>query len=134
MVRDGALELIVYMRSNDVWLGWPYDVVMFTVLHEALAVDLGLALGQYTHVAGSLHLYDRNSDKAVRIAAEYGGRWTESDVPMPEGATLEELQGYARALLSAYRLDLTAKTVLGSFSRLPAFFKVAAREMLEKEA
>lgn len=138
MVRDGALELITYMRSNDVWLGWPYDVVMFTVLQEALATDLGLRLGQYTHVAGSLHLYDTNHEKAARIAEQYGGRWPDYDAPMPEGATLEELQMYATLVLSAYRCGLKAEYVLmlnvpKIFERWPAFFEAAIREMLKGE-
>jgi thymidylate synthase len=137
MVRRGALELVVYMRSNDVWLGWPYDVVMFTALQEALATDLGLKLGQYTHVDGSLHLYDTNREGAIGIVHD----WLQGRLevlapvlhPMPTGASLEDLQGYARALLAAYRLDYEVEYTLGKV-RWPDFFVTAARAILKKGA
>jgi thymidylate synthase len=139
MVRDGALELITYMRSNDVWLGWPYDVVMFTVLQEALATDLGLGLGQYTHVDGSLHLYDTNRDKVDRIIHS---SWrimralaSPGDAPMPDGATLEELQAYAVEALAAYRRSIeegsTTEYVLQRGRWFPPFFDAAIHAMLK---
>jgi len=128
MVRSGALELVVYMRSNDVWLGWPYDVVMFTVLQEAMATDLGLELGQYTHVDGSLHLYDTNREQ---VEALIHSSWRAAaatapppDEPIPAGTNIEEVRGYALAILVAYRRDLTLQYVLRDF--WPQFFAEAA--------
>ena len=60
-VRDGKLFMTVYMRSNDIWMGFPFDVFQFTALQVRLAMELGLELGSYTHIAGSLHLYERNA-------------------------------------------------------------------------
>lgn len=62
-VRDGKLYMTVYMRSNDIWMGFPFDVFQFTSLQVMLAMELGLDLGTYTHVTGSLHLYERNAPK-----------------------------------------------------------------------
>lgn len=59
-IRDEKLYLLVYMRSNDIWLGFPYDVFAFTALQIKMAMELGVGIGTYTHVAGSLHLYERN--------------------------------------------------------------------------
>lgn len=69
-VRADRLELIVNMRSNDAWLGWPYDVIQFSILQEALAADLGVGLGMYTHISGSMHLYERNVEKATLVAQD----------------------------------------------------------------
>lgn len=63
LIRDGKLFATTYMRSNDIWLGFPYDVFTFTCLQIALAMELGVKLGTYTHIAGSLHLYTRNLKK-----------------------------------------------------------------------
>jgi thymidylate synthase len=60
MVRNGELCLRVTMRSNDVWLGLPYDVVQFMILQQAMASALQLDVGWYHHSVGSLHLYDRD--------------------------------------------------------------------------
>lgn len=60
LIRDGKLYATTYMRSNDIWLGFPYDVFTFTCLQIKLAFELGVDIGTYTHIAGSLHLYTRN--------------------------------------------------------------------------
>lgn len=52
------LELTTVMRSNDVWLGTPYDIFQFTQLQLTLADLLEVEAGVYRHVALSLHLYD----------------------------------------------------------------------------
>jgi thymidylate synthase len=60
MIRGGKLTLRVHMRSNDVWLGLPYDVFQFTQLQLTLARALGIEAGDYVHQASSLHLYERD--------------------------------------------------------------------------
>lgn len=59
-LRDGKLDCTCIMRSNDVWLGVPYDVVFFTSLQRHIADRLGVGYGKYTHYAVSLHAYERN--------------------------------------------------------------------------
>lgn len=59
-IRDNKLYATTYMRSNDIWLGFPYDVFSFTCFQILLAMRLGVEIGDYTHIAGSLHLYTRN--------------------------------------------------------------------------
>lgn len=63
LLRDGALHLTVYMRSNDIWMGFPYDVFSFTAMQIKMAFELGVDIGTYTHIAGSLHLYKRDIPK-----------------------------------------------------------------------
>lgn len=60
LLRDGKLYLTTYMRSNDIWLGFPYDVFQFTSMQVLMSMELGAELGTYTHIAGSLHLYERD--------------------------------------------------------------------------
>lgn len=59
-LRDGKLDCTCIMRSNDIWLGTPYDVVFFTTLQRHIADRLGVGYGKYTHYAVSLHAYERN--------------------------------------------------------------------------
>ena len=49
------------MRSNDIWTGFPYDVFSFTAFQTMLAFKLNVGIGEYTHIAGSLHLYERDA-------------------------------------------------------------------------
>ncbi len=59
-VRDGRLEWLQVMRSNDLVLGLPYNLIQWTTLQEVLAGWLGLEMGSYNHVSDSLHRYNRD--------------------------------------------------------------------------
>jgi thymidylate synthase len=63
-IRNEALHTRVSMRSNDAWLGLPYDLMQFCALHYALADVLTVDCGRYTHTVGSMHLYERNWEDA----------------------------------------------------------------------
>jgi thymidylate synthase len=63
-LRDGRLHMHTTMRSQDLWLGFPYDVFTFSVLHELMAGWVGADLGEYRHTIDSLHLYATNWDAA----------------------------------------------------------------------
>lgn len=65
LIRNNKLHLTVYMRSNDIWMGFPYDVFNFTCYQIRMAMELDVGIGSYTHIAGSLHLYERNSTLKV---------------------------------------------------------------------
>lgn len=59
-IRDNKLHATTYMRSNDIWMGFPYDVFQFTCMQILMSMQLGVEIGTYTHIAGSLHLYKRD--------------------------------------------------------------------------
>lgn len=63
LIRKGKLDLIVNMRSNDIWLGLPYDVFNFTCMQILMAMELDLKIGTYYHNAGSLHIYSKDMEK-----------------------------------------------------------------------
>lgn len=67
MIRKGNLDCTAIMRSNDIWIGFPYDVAFFTTLQKYIARRLGVGYGFYTHFAVSLHLYDRDEEKIAAI-------------------------------------------------------------------
>lgn len=69
LVRDGALHAVAFMRSNDLIWGLSYDLYLLTVLQELMATELGVALGSYTHVAASMHFYERHLDMVRGIAS-----------------------------------------------------------------
>ncbi len=73
-IREDRLHLIVNMRSNDVILGFTNDVFQFTMLQEAMLLELRrfypeLKLGFYYHNAGSMHIYDRHFEMARGVVA-----------------------------------------------------------------
>lgn len=64
---DLRLEMNVLMRSNDVWLGFPYDVFQFTQLQQTVAAALGAEPGTYTHTTWSLHMYERDVEASSSV-------------------------------------------------------------------
>lgn len=63
-LRQGRLHLHTTMRSQDLWLGLPYDVFTFTVLQELVAGWLDVGVGEYHHHVDSLHLYEPHWEPA----------------------------------------------------------------------
>lgn len=69
LIRDNYLHTLVNMRSSDIYLGWPYDIFVFTMVSTYLILTLrtqypDLKLGMLCHRAGSLHLYSRDQNRA----------------------------------------------------------------------
>lgn len=92
MVRHDRLEMVTFMRSNDVVLGLPHDVFSFTMLQEMIARSLDIDVGPYKHAVGSLHLYEDDFDDA-RAYLDEGFQATVSPMPeMPVGDPWPEAQ------------------------------------------
>lgn len=69
LIRSGdKLDMIVYMRSNDIYLGLPYDISTFTMIQLLFAHELRLEPGVYHHMVGSLHAYMNDHEKISTIA------------------------------------------------------------------
>lgn len=62
-ISNGALDMNVVMRSNDVWLGTPYDWCQFSVMQMTVARLTSLPVGTYRHTALSLHIYESDVSK-----------------------------------------------------------------------
>ncbi len=68
-VRQSRLDMHTSMRSNDVWLGLPYDLFIATTLQELMAGWLGVDVGSYHHHVDSLHLYAQRDQAAAEVAS-----------------------------------------------------------------
>lgn len=62
-ISDGRLNWTQIMRSNDIIMGLPYNLIQWTLLQEILAGWLNVEMGTYTHFSDSLHLYSRDEKK-----------------------------------------------------------------------
>lgn len=92
------LDMNVTMRSNDAWLGLPYDMFQFTQLQHTVARVLGVATGVYRHTAWSMHLYETNLEESHHVSI--GGRSSHFD-PVGIGdaqCTYEEVARRARTI------------------------------------
>ncbi len=83
-VRDGRLEWLQLLRSNDLFRGLPYNIVQFTMLQEILAGWLGLEPGSYNHVADSLHVYEADLDEFRVVASESRAAIGSANLALPK--------------------------------------------------
>lgn len=72
LIREDQLHLTIVMRSNDLVLGLVYDLPWFCSLMDKMVEELkpfypNLTKGYYTHLAHSMHIYDRDEEKVRRM-------------------------------------------------------------------
>ena len=71
-IRDNKLNLHVFMRSSDAWLGLPYDVFNFSMLAHLICCRLyvqkvSVEPGDLYLTAASSHLYQPHWEAAVEL-------------------------------------------------------------------
>ncbi len=110
LVRGGRLCAITNMRSQDVWMGLPYDCFAFTVLQRLVAAALDLRPGFYVHQSGSVHLYEKHLTRALdalnsefkeplqeRLIHPHDWRWPSGLDMWQHAAAAVKLEDQARA-------------------------------------
>ncbi len=75
LIRENRLHLSVVMRSNDLVLGLAYDLPWFISLIDRMVEELRptyptLEKGTYTHTVHSLHIYERDEDRVLKMIGE----------------------------------------------------------------
>ena len=121
LLREDGLHMVAMIRSNDVWLGMPYDVHTFATLQRLVAACVGVRPATYTHMVGSLHLYDRHERRAE---AALGVDWPSSELGYPEDPAETAQwprQAVEAAASQAYRIS-QGSSLLGSDARLNSPF------------
>lgn len=103
LLRGGRLMLHTMMRSNDLYLGVPYDVPLFCRLQHYVASLLGVEVGRYYHTAGSLHVYERDFESLDPVVKQHHvGLRPDELVVGPFGATAgQPAAAYALAKMAA---------------------------------
>lgn len=78
-VRQGTLDCMVTMRSVDVCLGLPTDVVLYAVLLLLVAQTVGLKPGRLAFSMGDTHIYHKHTEQVMEQLARsigYTTSWT----------------------------------------------------------
>lgn len=110
MIRDHKLNCHVYMRSNDLWLGFPYDVFNFSMLSHlvccklnAFVVENGGVIiepGMLYHTASSRHIYEQHFEQVEQLIKRYNL----ADMSMEELKSLETAETPENMYLSGVYL------------------------------
>jgi thymidylate synthase len=99
MTRSDALDLVVYMRSNDAVKGLAHDIFCFTMIQELVAKAIGVPIGRYFHMVGSLHIYKKEEDLGkARAFLDEGFQTTKSPMPpISDSDPFESLKVFLQA-------------------------------------
>lgn len=68
-IEEGRLAMTVINRSNDLWLGVPYNWFAFRGLQQLIATELEIPIGIQRHFSTCMHLYERDVEKAKHVVA-----------------------------------------------------------------
>lgn len=66
-IVNDALDITVINRSNDLFLGVPYNIFVFGLLQRFVAEKLGRHIGIQRHFTDCLHLYERDLERAKEV-------------------------------------------------------------------
>lgn len=109
LIRDGRLNALAVLRSNDVIWGLPYDLFVLTMFQEMAAQELGLDVGWYNHHVASMHIYERHIDLARQILA--GAEFASSEMqPLGDISELPDVISAERDIRNGSVPDLSRIT------------------------
>lgn len=66
---DGTVDLQMYQRSADVFLGVPFNIASYALLLTLIAHAVGGKPGKFTHVLGDAHIYLNHVDQCKEMLA-----------------------------------------------------------------
>ena len=62
-VLDGKLSCMFNMRSNDVFLGLPFNIASYALLTHLIAHECGLEVGDLVYTGADVHIYSNHIEK-----------------------------------------------------------------------
>lgn len=102
-VTDGKLNCIVTVRSNDVPLGMPFNILQYSVFTHLLAQVTGLEVGKLYYNAKDLHIYVNQIDGIKEQIKRYESL---EDYPAPKLWINKEIKDFYKFDNSKDLLDI----------------------------
>lgn len=100
--ESGRLDLQMYQRSGDMFLGVPYNITSYALLLEMVATVTGLKAGKLRLVIGCAHVYDNHKsqveeylDRVVGMETGpvyYGETCTPASIMIPKHRSIDAFQ------------------------------------------
>ena len=111
ILRNGMLDLITTMRSNDIIWGLPNDIFFFTMLQEMLSIELNVKLGNYYHQVNSLHIYKRHYDLMQKILQNP----VYIDFEMPKMNSIKEISNFIELEKKIRNSDIIENVIMENY-------------------
>ncbi|MBN6187353.1 thymidylate synthase [Aneurinibacillus sp. BA2021] len=96
IVQNGALHLVVQVRSNDMALGNPFNVFQYYVLQRMVAQVTGYELGTLTFNINNPHIYERHieplQEQIERTPFPAPTLWINPDIQHFDDFTIDDFQ------------------------------------------
>lgn len=127
-LRSNRLEWTQIMRSNDLYLGLPHNIIQFSTLQEVMSGWLNAELGHYHHFTDSLHLYESDGKMSDRISPCTVPPNTDS-VALPKALSDESIASLSKFCDGLISEGVSAVDAIRGFERLqvhPSFRNWAA--------
>jgi len=123
-VRGGKLEWTQVVRSNDLHLGLPYNLVQFTTLQEIMAGWLGVEVGTYCQLSDSLHVYEHSVEHVERSIPVASALSTD-DLAVPKVASEESFRELSSCIELMIRPEMRAVELVNMVQKcnLPTAFR-----------
>lgn len=87
-----TLSLMYVMRSNDLFIGAPFNIASYALLVHLVARELGYAPGELIAVTGDTHIYKDHVDQVTELLARYDAGVPElPQLNLPENMNLSNV-------------------------------------------
>jgi len=94
--NNNELSCQLYQRSNDFFLGCPFNIASYSLLTHMIAQVCGLKVGDFVHTTGDAHLYSNHAEQVeeqlsreIRIPPTL---WINQDVTDIDGFTINDFK------------------------------------------
>jgi thymidylate synthase len=136
MIRDGKLDWMQIMRSNDIIWGLPYNLTQWGHVQEYVATQLNVPIGQYTLVQDSLHVYEDFYTECAEVEHCDMYQYMGQDDLFPMRSTIESVVHWEKRVRQNGPFPLTRERMTDYWTEVIAVFNAYKifKERAEYEA